>query len=109
MRQRGKQRDCYGRGDAEGRQGCSAAGREGRDGPGCPMRVGMVEKPWGDPCPLGTRQFLVLTPVSLETFGVKEADGAIQVDFFHFFLNEAVLISAFLPSTLIAVLAGLST
>lgn len=52
---------------------------------------------------------LALTPVSSETFGVREADGEIQVDFFHLFLSEAAPISAFLLSALVAVLAGLST
>lgn len=85
----------------DGRGGTEPATDEGEDGG---EALGRSQPP-AQNC-LSTQQLLVLTPVSLGTFGVREAESEIQTDFFPLLLRGSCAGSAFLPSTLVA---GLST
>lgn len=84
----------------DGRGGTEPATDEGEDGG---EALGRSQPPTQNR--LSTQQLLVLTPVSLGTFGVREAESEIQTDFFPL-LRGSCAGSAFLPSTLVA---GLST
>lgn len=84
----------------DGKQGMGSVTDGGEDGGETLGRTQALAQ-----SPLSPEQLLVLTPVSLGNFGLREADGEIQIKFFPL-LRGSCAGTAFLPST---PAAGLST